>query len=57
MKLYNIENMYKIIYVAPERFESYEFIMAISNCDVANCYWQAHCVSNGDMTLDQATKE
>lgn len=45
--IYNIEkNMYKIIYVAPERLESYEFIMAISNCDVRQvAIDEAHCVS------------
>ncbi|MDZ5010536.1 DEAD/DEAH box helicase, partial [Clostridium perfringens] len=40
------ENKYKIIYVAPERLESYEFIMAITECKISQiAIDEAHCVS------------
>ncbi|WP_195265589.1 DNA helicase RecQ [Clostridium sp. 1001275B_160808_H3] len=40
------ENKYKIIYVAPERLESYEFIMAITECRISQiAIDEAHCVS------------
>lgn len=45
-----IENVkrqkYKIIYVAPERLESYEFMMAITECRISQiAIDEAHCVS------------
>jgi len=40
------ENKYKIVYVAPERLESYEFIMAITECRISQiAIDEAHCVS------------
>lgn len=40
------ENKYKIIYVAPERLESYEFISAITECRISQiAIDEAHCVS------------
>ena len=40
------ENKYKIIYVAPERLESYDFIMAITEIKVSQiAIDEAHCIS------------
>ena len=40
------ENKYKIVYVSPERLESYEFIMAITECRISQiAIDEAHCVS------------
>ncbi|MGL5151431.1 MAG: DNA helicase RecQ [Clostridium sp.] len=41
------ENKYKLIYVAPERLESYEFLMALSSIKVSQvAIDEAHCVSS-----------
>ena len=44
---YNLENnKYKIIYVAPERLETYDFIMAVSRIKISQiAIDEAHCVS------------
>lgn len=39
-------NKYKIVYVAPERLESYDFIMEMSRCSISQiAIDEAHCVS------------